>query len=102
VLFSKNMFTTPTAKGVVMLPGANGGAEWSPAAYSPKTRLVYVLAMDQLMRFTTHPEKCGAWPTAARQRVHQRRTARAARRPVRRDQHRHGCHRVDRHDRRSR
>jgi alcohol dehydrogenase (cytochrome c) len=55
VLFSKNMFTTPTAKGVVMLPGANGGAEWSPAAYSPKTRLVYVLGMDQLMRFTTHP-----------------------------------------------
>jgi PQQ-dependent dehydrogenase (methanol/ethanol family) len=32
VLFSKNAFTTPTKAGVDMLPGANGGAEWSPAA----------------------------------------------------------------------
>lgn len=54
VKMSKNMFTTPTAKGVKMLPGANGGAEWSPPAYSPQTKNVYVLAMDQLMNFTTH------------------------------------------------
>jgi alcohol dehydrogenase (cytochrome c) len=57
VLFSKNAFTVPTKAGVDMLPGANGGAEWSPAAYSPKTHLVYVLAMDQLMKFTTQPTK---------------------------------------------
>lgn len=57
VLMSKNMFSTPTKAGVVMLPGANGGAEWSPAAYSPKTRNVYVMGMDQRMRFTTQPEK---------------------------------------------
>jgi PQQ-dependent dehydrogenase (methanol/ethanol family) len=57
VLMSKNMFTTPTKTGVVMLPGANGGAEWSPAAWSPKTHLAYVLAMDQLMNFTTQPAK---------------------------------------------
>jgi glucose dehydrogenase len=36
-----------------MLPGANGGAEWSPPAYSPQTHLLYILAMNQLMRFTT-------------------------------------------------
>ena len=30
VMMSKNMFSTPTAEGVDMLPGANGGAEWSP------------------------------------------------------------------------
>jgi alcohol dehydrogenase (cytochrome c) len=54
VKMSKNMFTTPTAKGVKMLPGANGGAEWSPPAYSPQTKNVYVLAMDQLMNFATH------------------------------------------------
>ena len=48
VLMSKNMFSTPTKKGVVMLPGANGGAEWSPAAYSPKTRNVYVLGTLRL------------------------------------------------------
>jgi alcohol dehydrogenase (cytochrome c) len=53
VMMSKNMFTTPTKDGVNMLPGANGGAEWSPPAYSPKTRDVYVLAMNQLMKFVT-------------------------------------------------
>jgi alcohol dehydrogenase (cytochrome c) len=55
VMMSKNMFTTPTAAGVDMLPGANGGAEWSPPAYSPQTHYLYILAMDQLMRFTTKP-----------------------------------------------
>jgi alcohol dehydrogenase (cytochrome c) len=57
VLMSKNMFSTPTKTGVQMLPGANGGAEWSPAAWSPKTHFAYVLGMDQLMNFTTQPEK---------------------------------------------
>ena len=55
VMMSKNMFTTPTYEGVDMLPGANGGAEWSPPAYSPQTHYLYIMAMDQLMRFTTHP-----------------------------------------------
>ncbi|MDB6087259.1 MAG: pyrrolo-quinoline quinone [Gammaproteobacteria bacterium] len=55
VMMSKNMFTTPTREGVDMLPGANGGAEWSPPAYSPQTHYLYILAMDQLMRFTTKP-----------------------------------------------
>jgi alcohol dehydrogenase (cytochrome c) len=53
VMMTPNMFTTPTKAGVDMLPGANGGAEWSPAAYSPQTHLMYILAMNQLMRFTT-------------------------------------------------
>ena len=43
------------AEGVDMLPGANGGAEWSPPAYSPQTHYLYIMAMDQLMRFTTKP-----------------------------------------------
>ena len=55
VLMSKNAFTTPTRAGVDMLPGANGGAEWSPPAYSPQTHELYILAMDQLMHFTTKP-----------------------------------------------
>ena len=55
VMMSKNMFSTPTRAGVVMLPGANGGAEWSPPAYSPQTHYLYILAMNQLMRFTTKP-----------------------------------------------
>ncbi len=56
VRMTPNMFSQPTHKGPVMLPGANGGAEWSPPAYSPDTHYVYVLGMDQLMRFTTNPE----------------------------------------------
>jgi len=59
VKMSKNMFSTPTAAGVDMLPGANGGAEWSPPAYSPQTHDLYILAMDQLMRFTTKPQPSG-------------------------------------------
>lgn len=55
VMMSKNMFSTPTREGVDMLPGANGGAEWSPPAYSPETHYLYIMAMDQLMRFTTKP-----------------------------------------------
>ena len=54
VMMSKNMFSTPTAAGVDMLPGANGGSEWSPPAYSPRTHDLYVLAMNQLMTFSTH------------------------------------------------
>jgi alcohol dehydrogenase (cytochrome c) len=53
VMMSKNMFSTPTKEGVDMLPGANGGAEWSPPAYSPKDHLVYIMGMNQLMKFTT-------------------------------------------------
>ncbi|HEY4439557.1 MAG TPA: PQQ-binding-like beta-propeller repeat protein [Candidatus Elarobacter sp.] len=56
VAMTKNMFSQPTAKGVPMLPGANGGAEWSPPAYSPETHYVYVLGMDQLMNFATHTD----------------------------------------------
>lgn len=50
---SKNMFSQPTKAGVKMLPGANGGAEWSPPAYSPITHNAYILGMNQLMTFTT-------------------------------------------------
>ncbi len=53
VKMSDNMFTTPTKEGVKMLPGANGGAEWSPPAYSPDTHMFYVMEMNQLMNFTT-------------------------------------------------
>jgi alcohol dehydrogenase (cytochrome c) len=50
---SKNMFSQPTKEGVQMLPGANGGAEWSPPAFSPDTHEAYILGMNQLMTFTT-------------------------------------------------
>jgi alcohol dehydrogenase (cytochrome c) len=40
----------------LVLPGANGGSEWSPPAYSPQTRNVYVLGINQLMDFKPHPD----------------------------------------------
>ena len=49
----ENMFAPPTKEGVRMLPGANGGSEWSPTAYSPKTGLVYVLGLHQPMLYST-------------------------------------------------
>jgi alcohol dehydrogenase (cytochrome c) len=53
VKMNENMFKAPTKEGINILPGANGGAEWSPPAYSPRTHDVYVPAMDQLMKFTS-------------------------------------------------
>ena len=34
-------------EGVRMLPGANGGSEWSPTAFSPETGYLYVLALHR-------------------------------------------------------
>lgn len=50
----ENLFAQPTAQGVRMLPGANGGAEWSPSSYSPQTNYVYVAALEQPMTYATH------------------------------------------------
>ena len=46
-----NTFAQPTLKGVRMLPGANGGSEWSPTAYSPETGYLYVLGLHQPMLY---------------------------------------------------
>jgi PQQ-dependent dehydrogenase (methanol/ethanol family) len=46
-----NMFAEPTAAGTRMLPGANGGSEWSPTAYSPQTGYMYVLGLHQPMMY---------------------------------------------------
>lgn len=48
----ENMFAQPTPEGTRMLPGANGGTEWSPAAYSPQTQNMYVVALHQPMHYT--------------------------------------------------
>ena len=32
----ENMWVLPTKEGARMLPGANGGVEWSPMAVNPK------------------------------------------------------------------
>src|SRR5256884_3908536 len=50
----ENVFAQPTAAGVRMLPGANGGAEWSPSSYSPQTQNVYIAALEQPMTYAVH------------------------------------------------
>jgi PQQ-dependent dehydrogenase (methanol/ethanol family) len=47
----ENMWTLPTADGARMLPGANGGVEWSPMAFDPKTRLAYAANLHQPMTY---------------------------------------------------
>ena len=43
----ENMWVLPTAQGARMLPGANGGVEWSPMAVDTKSRLAIMLNLHQ-------------------------------------------------------
>ncbi len=61
VRMNKNMFTPPDKNGVEILPGAFGGSEWSPPAFSPETRNVYILAMNLLMKYTSEGESAAAY-----------------------------------------
>ena len=50
----ENMFALPTPQGTRMLPGANGGAEWSPIAVDPKLNYAFVAGLHQPMNYITH------------------------------------------------
>jgi PQQ-dependent dehydrogenase (methanol/ethanol family) len=47
----ENMWTLPTPEGARMLPGANGGVEWSPMAVNAKARLAYAVNLHQPMTY---------------------------------------------------
>src|SRR5436853_4982833 len=47
----ENMWTLPTPEGARMLPGANGGVEWSPIAVSPQLGLSYAINLHQPMHY---------------------------------------------------
>jgi PQQ-dependent dehydrogenase (methanol/ethanol family) len=53
----QNIFAQPTPAGVRMLPGANGGSEWSAPAYSPETGYLYVLGLHQPMYYKTKHQR---------------------------------------------
>ena len=55
----ENMWVLPTKDGARMLPGANGGVEWSPMAVNPKLRMAYAANLHQPM--TYHVEQA-AYP----------------------------------------
>jgi PQQ-dependent dehydrogenase (methanol/ethanol family) len=47
----ENMWVLPTKDGARMLPGANGGVEWSPMAVNPRLRLAYAANLHQPMTY---------------------------------------------------
>jgi alcohol dehydrogenase (cytochrome c) len=55
----ENMWVLPTPQGARMLPGANGGVEWSPMAVNPKLHMAYAANLHQPM--TYHVEEA-AYP----------------------------------------
>ena len=55
----ENMWTLPTKEGARMLPGANGGVEWSPLATNPTLGLAYAINLHQPM---TYQVETSAYP----------------------------------------
>lgn len=53
----ENMWVLPTAQGARMLPGANGGVEWSPMAVNPNLRMAYALNLHQPMTYHVETAK---------------------------------------------
>jgi PQQ-dependent dehydrogenase (methanol/ethanol family) len=53
----ENMWVLPTAQGARMLPGANGGVEWSPMAYDAQSRLAIALNLHQPMTYHVEAAK---------------------------------------------
>jgi alcohol dehydrogenase (cytochrome c) len=53
----ENMWVLPTAEGARMLPGANGGVEWSPMSWDPKNRLAIALNLHQPMTYHVEAAK---------------------------------------------
>jgi alcohol dehydrogenase (cytochrome c) len=47
----ENMWALPTKEGARMLPGANGGVEWSPIATDPGQGLAYAINLHQPMTY---------------------------------------------------
>src|SRR5271166_5869334 len=47
----ENMWVLPTPEGARMLPGANGGVEWSPMTVNPDLGLTYAINLHQPMTY---------------------------------------------------
>jgi len=53
----ENMWVLPTPEGARMLPGANGGVEWSPMAFDPTLRLAFAVNLHQPMTYHVEAAK---------------------------------------------
>jgi quinoprotein glucose dehydrogenase len=58
-LDSNGMFTPPSLRGTVLMPGTDGGAEWGGAAYDQRNGLLFVNSNEQpwIIRMVTHETK---------------------------------------------
>jgi quinoprotein glucose dehydrogenase len=58
-LDSNGIFTPPSLRGTVLMPGTDGGGEWGGAAYDPDSGLLYVNSNEQpwIIRMVTHDTK---------------------------------------------
>ena len=56
---SNGMYTPPSLRGTMLMPGTDGGGEWGGAAYDPETGLLYVNSNEQpwIIRLVTHDTK---------------------------------------------
>jgi len=55
-LDSNGIFTPPSTRGTVLMPGTDGGGEWGGAAFDPETGMLYVNSNEQpwIIRMVTH------------------------------------------------
>lgn len=55
-LDSNGIFTPPSLRGTILMPGTDGGGEWGGAAFDPETALLYVNSNEQpwAIRMVTH------------------------------------------------
>lgn len=58
-LDSNGIFTPPSLRGTVLMPGTDGGAEWGGAAFDPDSGLLYVNSNEQpwIIRMVGHETK---------------------------------------------
>jgi quinoprotein glucose dehydrogenase len=58
-LDSNGMFTPPSLRGTVLMPGTDGGAEWGGAAFDPDSGLLFVNSNEQpwIIRMVDHETK---------------------------------------------
>jgi PQQ-dependent dehydrogenase (methanol/ethanol family) len=52
---SDNMFQTPGPDPILRYPGINGGSLWSPPSFSPVTRNIYLMGVNQAYSIQTRP-----------------------------------------------
>jgi quinohemoprotein ethanol dehydrogenase len=63
-------YTPPDETLRLIMPGDNGGCEWNPAAFSPRTKFVYYGARHDPDLFKTHPANTDLIPQPANGALH--------------------------------